>query len=413
MDKLSVILVNDNIIRSTLADLPRRTGAEYWLVGSPHYVERLSDAHRAVFASVLTQDDFEPAAVAERLAPHLAGRDPAGLEFLTNDESCELTCVALQERFGRARWTAGQVLPFVNKMATKAALAPAGIRVPRHIHFDRQRLAADGRAYCEQIAAEIGFPMVVKPVDKYASMDVRRLDSLPQLRAWASWAASPRDRNTYEVDEFIGGTIYNCDSLVRDGRVIWSGVCRNINPCMEFAEGRTIGVYTLPADDPVGQMVRAFSDRVLAVLDPPDGGVHMEIFLTPAGELVFLEVAARPPGGDMRAVYLRCLGFDIDVAHFLLRAGEPFEPPADGAERYGGWFIHPRHKGTVAEIDLPELVSEQDLRLMVTVGDVIDADSRHIVEPPSAELMLFNADFGGLERDVDKLRDMTLYRVEA
>lgn len=412
MKKLFVILINDNIIRSTLVDLARLADAELWLVSSPHYVQRLDEAHRAAFARILVPDDIETADLGALLDRELPRPLPERLRFLTNDESCELACARLAERLDAPDWSAGRLLPFVDKMAAKAVLAGTGLRLPRHVPFDRDRHAADPRGYCREIAERIGFPMVVKPTDRYASMDVRRLDHPAGLRAWASWASSPKDRNTYEIDEFIAGTLYNFDALVRDGEVIWSNVCRNLNPCMEFAAGRSLGVYTVPETDPVFPRVTDFGRRALDALRPPDGGVHMEIFLTPGDELVFLEAAARPPGGELRDVYLRTHGIDIDLAHYLLRAREPYDVCPRPTGLLGAWAITPRRPGRVSAIDRPELRSESTVDVRVAVGDLVERGSVHIVEPPSAVFMVYGADHAAFEQDMDRLRDLTLYRVE-
>ncbi|MGH3155630.1 MAG: hypothetical protein ACRDNF_03495, partial [Streptosporangiaceae bacterium] len=143
-----------------------------------------------------------------------------------------------------------------------------------------------------------------------------------------------------------------------------------------------------------------------------DGGVHMEIFLTTAGELVFLEVGARPPGGELRDIYLRCQGFDIDLAHYLLRAREPYELTAGWTGYYGGWYILPRYKGTVSSVDLPVLHCEHAVDLRVAVGDVIERDSAHIIEPPSAIFMIYSADAAEFRADMDVMRELRLYQVE-
>jgi hypothetical protein len=409
--KLFVILINDNIIRSTLVDLARLADAELWLISSPHYAQRLDRAQRAAFARILVPEEMETADLAALLDRELPRPLPEQIRFLTNDESCELACARLAARLSAPAWPTERLLPFVDKMASKAALAGTGLRLPRHLPFDRDRHAADPRGYCQEVAAQIGFPLVVKPVDRYASMDVRRLENLAALRAWARWASSPKDRNSYEIDEFISGTLYNFDGLVRDGSVVWSNVCRNLNPCLDFAAGRTLGVWTLPATDPVSVRVTAFAHSALAALRPPDGGVHMEIFLTPAGELVFLEVAARPPGGELRDIYLRTHGIDIDLAHYMLRAREPYALLPCPTGVLGAWAVTPRRAGRVTAIEPPELWSEHTMEIRVAIGETIERSSAHIVEPPSAMFMVYGTDPITFEHDMDLLRELSLYQV--
>jgi hypothetical protein len=129
VNKLYIILINDNVIRSTLEELASRTQATYWLVTSPHYLARLSDRHRAIFSRVLEHGDFSVERLIETLAPELAAEPQAEVRFLTNDESCDDICVDLQEHFGgRPIWTHEQVLPCVNKLVSKRKLADTGLR---------------------------------------------------------------------------------------------------------------------------------------------------------------------------------------------------------------------------------------------------------------------------------------------
>lgn len=412
MDKLHLILVNDNVIRSTLEDLASRTGADYWLVASPHYLAKLSDQHRAIFSRIICQEDFATPALAERLGWELAGVHPAKLAFLTNDESCEIACAELQQAFAAPMWTAEQLLPFINKMVSKQALARVGIRLPNHLPFDKRRYAVERDAYCQHLAETIGFPMIVKPVDRYASMDVRRLETVHELRAWAAWCVSPKDRNTYEIDEFIEGELFHCDSLIQHGAIIWSNACPNVNPCLQFTAGRSIGAYTVPTDRKDTAAIRAFNARVLAALDPPDGATHMECFRTAGGELVFLEISARPPGGDLVGLYRHCFGFDMDVAHFVLRAREPYRLELAGQTRYAGWVIHPKRHGRIKAIHAPVLHSRARVRLRVAAGEVIAASSRHIVDEPAAEFWLYSDDHEQIARDCRTLKELRLCEMD-
>jgi hypothetical protein len=226
---------------------------------------------------------------------------------------------------------------------------------------------------------------------------------------WAATTCSRGDSISYEVEEFVEGTLFNCDSLVRDGTVLWTSVCRNINPCLDFAAGRSIGIYTIPADHSDAVVVRELSARVLTALRPPDGAIHLECFIRPSGEPVFLELSARPPGGDVTGVYRRCFGFDVDVAHFALRAREPYRLQARSTGWYGGWAIHPKRSGRLGAVRLPALRSEHRYRLSVVAGELVDGSSRHIMDEPAAEFWFFSQDFGILEHDAGLLGDMDLW----
>jgi biotin carboxylase len=414
VNKLYIILINDNVIRSTLEELASRTQATYWLVTSPHYLARLSDRHRTIFSRVLEHGDFSVERLIETLAPELAAEPQAEVRFLTNDESCDDICVDLQEHFGgRPIWTHEQVLPCVNKLVSKRKLADTGLRLPRHVLFDKRRFEQERKAYIVEIADYVGWPLISKPIDRYASMDVKRHESLSEFLVWAAWCSSPKDRNTYEIDEFVDGELFNCDSLVQHGRIIWSNVCRNVNPCLQFAAGQPIGAVTLPAECVESVAIRALNRTVISALNPPDGATHLECFRTRSGELVFLELSARPPGGDLVGIYEYCFGFDMDVAHFMLRAGEPYQLDVRTPTRFGGWVIHPRRQGVVESIRVPAFESRSRVQLNVSVGEQIVAGSRHIVDEPAAEFWLYSDDYAQVERDSRALKDIQLCEMAA
>lgn len=412
-DKLYVILENENLIRSSLRHLRALTGgADLWLIGSPHFLPRVSSELSACFDRVLEQADFSTAALAERMEAELGDRRPARIRFLTDDESAELVCCELQDHFGQPTYSTEQVLPFVNKLASKRALAGTGIRLPKHMLWDKQKFATERVKYCHEVAELTGFPMIVKPIDRAASMDVSRLENMTDLYRWANWCSSPKDRNTYEVDEFIDGELYHCDSLIQDGKVIWSNACRNLNPCLQFSAGLSIGAFTLPHDDPDAMAVRAMNARVLAALSPPDGATHMECFRLAGGELVFLEISARPPGGDMVGIYRYCVGIDLGTAHFVLRAHEPYRLEVAESTRFGGWAIHPCRPGRITSVRIPPLRSEHDIKLSVAVGDVIETHSQNIVDRPAAEFWLYSEEFERVAEDCRTISQLQLCEVD-
>jgi biotin carboxylase len=412
MKKLYVILVNYNVVRSTLEELTQRTDAQYWLLASPHYLAKLSDRHRVIFGRILEQEDFTTGALIDRMERELGALRPEKLLFLTDDESSELTCLDLQEHFGDPLWSVEQVLPFVNKMVSKRELSKANIRLPRHLLFDKQRYLNERNAYCKEIASAIGFPMVTKPVDRSASMDVHRIDDMHQFYRWASWCSSPKDRNTYEVDEFIEGELFHCDILIQDGTIIWSNACKNVNPCMQFAFGHPIGAFNIPAEAANAVAVRALGAAVLAALDPPNGAIHMECFRLASGELVFLEASARPPGGGMVDLYTYCFGFDLHVAHFMLRAKESYRLEVRDTPRYGCWVAHPKRQGRIKAVHLPSLQSESRVRLNVGAGQQIGIGSQHIAEEPAAEFWVYSGDYAHIEHDARALKELQLCEMD-
>ena len=403
-------IIQDSIIRSDLKAFKHVQDMQFHLYISSVGQRFLSAEQRQLFTHIKVSDDHSFATVSN----HIEGLALDGEVYIgTNDEASELLCVDLQNHFGTARFSRQQVQTFTHKIIMKDKLKETSLRVPRYRSFDRQQYRQDAKAYLTSLAEHIGFPMIAKPIDKYASMDVRRINSIHELMAWAMWSSSPKDQQNYELEEFIEGELYHCDTIVRNGEMLWSNVCHNLNPCMDYMAGKAIGAAVIPGDSAVAKDIKAFNAQALAELNPPDGLIHLECFRTADGELVFLEVAARPPGGDVVGMYQYAFGFDIELIHLFLRQGldvpvNPIEP-----SKYAAWISFPTIKGEVAGINLPELSCESTLELNIEEGQQAANNSNNIVDAEAAVFRLYTEDYQNLADDYSVLKNHQLCEVRA
>jgi hypothetical protein len=200
--------------------------------------------------------------------------------------------------------TPAQTACFRDKDLMRKALNRAGIRNPRHA---RARSESD----VLRAAEHTGFPLIIKPVAGAGSADTHRVDSLPELKALL-----PRLRHVREVvvEEFIRGTEYTFDTLCANGRILFRNVelyrpdmltARSVESCSP----QTISLRDLSA--PVFERARQLSQDVIDALGYRTGLTHMEWFHTPDDEVVFGEIAARPPGGWSGELMNRTCDFDI------------------------------------------------------------------------------------------------------
>lgn len=200
--------------------------------------------------------------------------------------------------------TPEQTRLFRDKNLMRTALDRAGVRNPRHAK-------ASSDADVLEAAAHTGFPLIVKPVAGAGSADTYRADDLAELRA-----ILPRLRRVREVvvEEFITGTEYTFDTVCAGGQILFHNV-ELYRPDMLTARSRedvspqTVSLRDLSA--PHFQAARAMSERVIEALGYQTGFTHMEWFHTASGEVVFGEIAARPPGGNSGELMNRTCDFDV------------------------------------------------------------------------------------------------------
>lgn len=231
------------------------------------------------------QDD-----VFRRILAWLGGRRPARIE--ANWEPMTVLAARLREALGVPGMSVDTVVGFRDKPLMRARVEAAGLRVPRSA---RVRTASEARA----AALAIGFPLVLKPVAGAGSADTWRVDDMLQLEA-ALHATSHVAESSLE--EFITGEELTYETLCVDGVPVYESVCRYEPSALVARKNAWISPIIQSyrcVDDPSVRAGVALGRDVLRALGMGTGFTHMEWFRLPNGEVVFGEIACRPPGANM------------------------------------------------------------------------------------------------------------------
>jgi biotin carboxylase len=198
----------------------------------------------------------------------------------------------LREELDLPGLTVAQTVPFRDKERMKQLLDAAGLRTPRH--------EATGTVAGVWAAAErLGFPLIVKPIAGAGSADTYRADSAAGLNAILPML---RHVPQVSVEEFVDAEEFTYDTICADGRVLFENICwYHPRPLLtkmhEWISPIAVALRDLDAPDLQGG--RVLGAAVLQVLGFRDGFTHMEWYRKADGEVVFGEIAARPPGGRM------------------------------------------------------------------------------------------------------------------
>jgi hypothetical protein len=233
-----------------------------------------------------------------------------------------LLAAKLREALGLPGMTVAETVPFRDKEAMKQVLDAAGIRTPRHA---KTSTAAGVRAAAERI----GYPLIVKPIAGAGSADTHRVDGPAELeRVLPALLHVPE----VSVEEFIDGEEYTFDTVSIGGSIAyfnvgWYRPRPLIGRTVEWISPQTVALRDVGAPELAGG--RAMGAAVLKALGFRTGFSHMEWFRTPAGEAVFGEIGARPPGA--RTVETMNYSCDLDLfrgwaeAVALRRFSQPIE----------------------------------------------------------------------------------------
>lgn len=182
-----------------------------------------------------------------------------------------------------------------NKHLMREAFAKAGDPSPRSI------LATDlGEA--SHIAAELRFPIIVKPTDRSGSRGITRLDSLEGLEGALESAFEVSFEHRAVVEEFVTGEEFSVE------HISWEGEHHFLRLTKKFTSGTPHFIETGHFEPAVVSAVLA--DRIdkvvchaLDTLGIRYGASHAEVLVDAQGQPWIVEIGGRM-GGD-------CIGSDL------------------------------------------------------------------------------------------------------
>jgi biotin carboxylase len=275
--------------------------------------------------------------------------DVAGVLALT--EAAVLPAAQLRAALGITGMRPAAAVRCTDKAAMKRAIAGAGLRCASFVHAD-EGLA--GR----EIVERLGIPIFLKPARGSGGRGAQRLDAAAQVPD----ALPPGCM----AESFVAGVEMSIESLVSDGRILFTNVT-------EYHEPRWENVLPLRLPDADDRELHDVNARALRALGVDRGITHLEAFRTPDG-FVFGELAARPPGGHLMELIELAYGFDPWAACIDIERGRAPRIQRDPHRYAGVRVLHPG-PGSVTRVHglesigrLPQLAR---LECRARPGDVI------------------------------------------
>lgn len=247
-----------------------------------------------------------------------------------------LLAARVREAVAAPGLSVADTVPFRDKEAMKLKLDQAGIRTPRHFR-------ASSMADCWDYAKEIGYPLILKPIDGAGSADTYRVEDSTQLRA-----VLPKLRHVAQVsvEEFVDGEEYTFDTITINGSIAYYNIAwYRPRPLVartnEWISPQVVALRQV--DHPKLRDGIEMGHAVIEALGFQSGITHMEWYRKADGEVVFGEIGARPPGA--RQVDQMNFACDIDVFREWGRAVCFGRFEADVQRRYNVATIFKRAQG--------------------------------------------------------------------
>ena len=280
---------------------------------------------------------------------------------------------------------------FRDKARMKAALTAAGLPVAKNRLL---RNADDARAF----AAEVGFPIVLKPPAGMGARSTWRVNSTDELVRGAEGMGAS-DARPVLAEEFLRGREFSFETLTLGGVPRMESLSHYLPSCLEVLENPWMQwCCLLPRDisGPEYDGARALARGAIRTLGLADGMTHMEWFSRPDGSLAIGEIAQRPPGANISAM----TGFahDRDLFKAWNRAVIDGVVEGEWERKYavGSAFLRGMGHGRVASVRGVREVSEKLGALVVeakipTLGapkaESYEGDGYVIVRHPETEVV--------------------------
>ncbi|MFB6434445.1 ATP-grasp domain-containing protein, partial [Bacillus thuringiensis] len=240
------------------------------------------------------------------------------------------------------------------------------IRVPS---FQKLSNELKDNKYLASKFSDLSFPQVLKPIEGEGSKNTYIIKDIQHFIDIIEY--NDIDLDVYELEEFIEGDFYHCDSVVINGEILISEVSKYTYPNLMIMHGKNVGSLILDEEDPVRNKVLEFNSKVLNALNTPDCVTHLELFLTKENELVFIEIAARPAGGGIVPSIRDAIGLDFNKIMYQIQFGDPIEISAFKQRKYAGWIKFPKTDGIVKKINIPSLQSEANIQWLVDINQEV------------------------------------------
>lgn len=99
-----------------------------------------------------------------------------------------------------------------------------------------------------------------------------------------------------------------------------------------------------------------------------DRVMHMELFLTETGELIFLEAAARSPGGEITTLIEYTYGIQLEKVNLQLQLSQKTNLDFSFQGKSAYWCWYPVPEGCVESIIQPELTSRTNISVHIEMN---------------------------------------------
>tara|TARA_Y100000780_G_scaffold222917_1_gene232619 strand:- start:3021 stop:4280 length:1260 start_codon:yes stop_codon:yes gene_type:complete len=274
--------------------------------------------------------------------------------------------------------------------------------VPKHVQLDNKNLSGDYNRDYAHLCKMLGEKFVIKPISAAGSFNVCIVETYRDFLEAANLIENKSYSYRYEADEFVDGTLYQCDSFIIDGEIFYCGILELGCTNFDFVGGKPLSVFPVTSK-PTYEKLYDFNKEVINCLGFTNGSTHHEIFVKKDGSLVFLEIAARVPGGLGVPYHIANSNINLIDANIYLMMGCDLNKKINlNIKNNVISALLPVGRGKIKSLNEPPIISNYTIDWYVHKGMLVDSRS---LADAAGVLMAFNDDQLALRNDFDSLQN--------
>jgi biotin carboxylase len=270
------------------------------------------------------------------------------------DEFDQETAAAIREHWRIPGLNLSTTAFYRDKLAMRVAARDAGFLVPE---FCRVLNYEDLREYM----AVVPTPWLLKPRAEASALGIRKMDEPERL--WRTLDELGDRQSEFLLERFVPGDIFHVDSIVSEGRVVFSLVHQYGRPPMQVMhEGGVFTTRTVDRGSTEWRELTELNARLAPGLGMARGVTHAEYIRAHAdGRFYFLEIAARVGGAFIVDLVQAATGINLWREWARIEVcglrGEEYELP-ERHEEYAGSVLclAQTAEPDTSQFDAPEIV---------------------------------------------------------
>jgi len=243
------------------------------------------------------------------LAAHLA-RDRQIDHVVALEEFDVVNAALIREHLSLPGMNSAIARRFRDKLQMAEVARREGVCVPEFVPLIN-------RSQVQRFMETVAPPWVIKPRSDVSAIGLRKVQDASEV--WRvidelDGRERLRERSPhYLLCRFVGGEVFHVDSLVNNGRILFSGANQYGRPPMEVAhQGGAYISTTIPRNSDDEKNLLAANRKLIKALGLRKGATHAEFIKSEIdGQFYFLEIAARVGGAYIAEVLEAASGLNL------------------------------------------------------------------------------------------------------